>query len=782
MLTKLYRQRRKSKCSGEVVCSYCLRTNRKCVYDERTHRIPLTRLNLDNLEHRCKKLEHIIRTISPQTDIDQLVGNCPDSPSLWNSGLFSSIPRSLPDHLNHNPTDDDTYASAETLQDEEPIDPDEFEWDEGPFTSDPTQGRPTQDGMGTLELDRRESGYLGRSAGASLMRVVNKLLGYGSCTSDAGASQHDIGRRNSTEVQSVYVSQQYPNAALLAEQQLASVAVRDVLVDSYFRTFHPMYPILHEGTFRDQYLRMDPIRKNCHWYMLLRMVLALGTLAASTRANNDDYSFYLSARERFSAEIYESGTIELLQILLLMVNYLQKRDKPNSSYTLLGLAMRMAVGLGLHREFSNGSTSLSSHTAGKPRTAQPNTLKMEIRRRVWWTLYLFDSGSSITFGRPPLMAVPQQTVDVTECGNVEDSKLKLTDDIGPSVPYATPYSAFIAHSRLSIISNKVYYQFYTLSRHQRPLSEPTLKDILTCFEREMEDWRQNLIADFFGSNCSEWFTGPRAVVLWKAKNLQLLLYKSFLESAAVASYQKHTANLYSSGAYSLMANPYLRRCIELSEESIALISQFCAEIDRIWWAVSWYATYFLFQADLFLIVVILGFPEDHQTAIECQQQVALSKTLFKQLQVSNTVAGKCLNALERIERLLVVRRQNVLDDPGFAMFGTGAVNNSIHDGEEPPTYSIISSLSATAVSQSSLHLLSSTGGLPTATPPDVAAPLATTDITYLQNMSALPNILMNNIGRNFDSGLDMTIFFDELNLASFDDHTAIFSSVSAPSE
>ncbi|KAK9320935.1 fungal-specific transcription factor domain-containing protein [Lipomyces orientalis] len=738
--------------------------------------------NLDNLEHRCKKLEYIIRTISPQADIDQLVANCPDSP-LWNSGLSSSIPRSLPDHLNHYSTDHDTYTSAETLHDEEPIDPDDFEWDE-PFISDSTQGRPTQDGMGTLELDRRESGYLGRSAGASLMRVVNKLLGYRSCTSDDGASPHDIRRRKSSEEQRVYVCQQYPDAALLAEQQLASVAVRDVLVDSYFRTFHPMYPILHEGNFRDQYLRMDQIPKNCHWHMLLRMVLALGTLAASTRANNDDYSFYLSARERFSAEIYESGTIELLQILLLMVNYLQKRDKPNSSYTLLGLAMRMAVGLGLHREFSYGPDPLSGHTEGMPRISQPNTLKMEIRRRVWWILYLFDSGSSITFGRPPLMAVPQQTVDVTECGNVEDSKLNLTDDIGSSVPYATPYSAFIAHSRLSIISNKVYYQFYTLSRHQRPLSEPTLKDILTCFEQEMEDWRENLIADFFSPNCPEWFTGPRAIVLWKAKNLQLLLYKSFLESAAVASYQKHTAHLHSSGAYSLMSNPYLRRCIELAEESIALISQFCAEIDRLWWAVSWYATYFLFQADLFLIVVILGFPEDHQTAIECQEQVALSKALFRQLQVSNTVAGKCLNALERIERLLVVRRQNVLDDPGFAMFGTGAVNSPINGGEDPLTYSFISSLSATGVSQSSLPLLSSTGDLPpgTATPPDLAPSLPTTDITYLQNMNALPNILMNNIGRNFDSGFDMTIFFDELNLASFDDHTAIFSSVGVPSE
>jgi hypothetical protein len=59
----------------------------------------------------------------------------------------------------------------------------------------------------------------------------------------------------------------------------------------------------------------------------------------------------------------------------LISNYQQKRNKPNSGYNYTGLAVRMAMGLGLHKEFQDWNIS---------------PLKMEIRRRVWWTLCILD--------------------------------------------------------------------------------------------------------------------------------------------------------------------------------------------------------------------------------------------------------------------------------------------------------------------------------------------------------------------------------------------------------
>ena len=48
----------------------------------------------------------------------------------------------------------------------------------------------------------------------------------------------------------------------------------------------------------------------------------------------------------------------------------------------------MALSLGLHKEFPNWEITL---------------LQREMRRRVWWGLFIFDSGASITFGRPVLL-------------------------------------------------------------------------------------------------------------------------------------------------------------------------------------------------------------------------------------------------------------------------------------------------------------------------------------------------------------------------------------------
>jgi transcriptional regulatory protein GAL4 len=64
---------------------------------------------------------------------------------------------------------------------------------------------------------------------------------------------------------------------------------------------------------------------------------------------------------------------------------LQKRNKPNTGYSYSGIAVRLAIGLGLHKDYQEGHIS---------------PLQVEIRRRVWWTLCVLDVGAVISYGRP----------------------------------------------------------------------------------------------------------------------------------------------------------------------------------------------------------------------------------------------------------------------------------------------------------------------------------------------------------------------------------------------
>lgn len=68
-----------------------------------------------------------------------------------------------------------------------------------------------------------------------------------------------------------------------------------------------------------------------------------------------------------------------------MANYLQRSNRPNAGYLVLGVAIRMAIGLGLHTPITSWRCS---------------PLEREMRSRVWWCIVSLESGCSMTFGRP----------------------------------------------------------------------------------------------------------------------------------------------------------------------------------------------------------------------------------------------------------------------------------------------------------------------------------------------------------------------------------------------
>lgn len=161
------------------------------------------------------------------------------------------------------------------------------------------------------------------------------------------------------------------------------------LIDAYFVLYNTSYPILHEKTFRDKVTRKQQQKiTRSPWRITYYMVLAIGHWASSTESEHLQSKYYNAARASLSIHMLESGTVETVQMFLLMGNYLQKRDRTNTGYSFIGLACRLALGLGLHRE--------------PPKTE--NTIGHERRRQLFWTAYCFDSGFNITTGRPPTMA------------------------------------------------------------------------------------------------------------------------------------------------------------------------------------------------------------------------------------------------------------------------------------------------------------------------------------------------------------------------------------------
>jgi transcriptional regulatory protein GAL4 len=113
--------------------------------------------------------------------------------------------------------------------------------------------------------------------------------------------------------------------------------------------------------------------------MLLNTVLALGAwCVGNDQTSMDDYFYQKLLKVTSESSVFESGNLTLVQALLLLSNYTQKRNRPNTGWNYLGLAVRTAVSLGLHKDFS---------------TWQITPLQREMRRRVWWGVFIFDSGA-----------------------------------------------------------------------------------------------------------------------------------------------------------------------------------------------------------------------------------------------------------------------------------------------------------------------------------------------------------------------------------------------------
>lgn len=108
------------------------------------------------------------------------------------------------------------------------------------------------------------------------------------------------------------------------------------------------------------------------------------TLFESTQHSGD--TFFNRAKTLLGLSIFDVGTLRVVQALLLMGSYLQSTSRPNQCWNVLGMGIRVAQGLGLHIEPSEG-----------------DFIERESRRRVWWGCVLMDRYIPFLF---PLCRLP----------------------------------------------------------------------------------------------------------------------------------------------------------------------------------------------------------------------------------------------------------------------------------------------------------------------------------------------------------------------------------------
>ncbi|KAK7205883.1 putative C6 transcription factor, partial [Myxozyma melibiosi] len=587
-------RRRKLKCTKEYpVCGYCRRHQRECVYSPRAIRSPLTRKYLTQVETRVDRLEALISELIPNADIDKLLAMSVHD-HAWRKSNGSIPGKKSQDDAADAKDEHQPIAIQETVPDEA----DGFDWVEQDFTHNDLS-----DGMAALSINPHGSGYFGSASSAVLLRALRINPSTGINTNLEG----------STELWGLPILPLCPSPA--------PKHVADALLDAYFSIYHTSYPFLHEETFRAQYENQIARPAENVWEILFNTVLALGAWCLVNESSCADMAFFQNVKIRLTADVFETGSLPLVQALILLSNYVQKRNRPNTGWNFLGLAQRMATGLALHREFLGWKSS---------------PLKQEMRRRTWWGLFMFDSGAAITFGRP--IGWPDHGgMDVKEVSNINDSDLTFDTKVMPpsSDLDITMYSGMIVQCRFHLATNNLY---------NRIISKPPLSAEQTLsLASQIDKFVESLPVPFkeetpVSPDAKDWFVFARYRIYWRYHNLRILAFRPFVLQRALSV----------SGASEKESEAEIacrNRCMQDAHATILSVEDYIAHRKPLSTIAVWYALYFLFQAGLIPLLCYCSEPNSPK-ASEWKQDLERTKAALAAVSSRNALADKFLALID----------------------------------------------------------------------------------------------------------------------------------------
>jgi proline utilization trans-activator len=149
-------------------------------------------------------------------------------------------------------------------------------------------------------------------------------------------------------------------------------------------------------------------------YAKVLMVLAFGQLYSINQwidfKGPPGFEYFTAALELLP-DIHEEGSILCVETLAYVGYFMQNMNRRDAAFLYIGMALRMAISLGLHQEVA--VTGLTETT-------------LEHRRRVWWSIYSLDRIVSVKSGNP-------LTIQDEDIGIAMPSRLPREPEYCPAV-------------------------------------------------------------------------------------------------------------------------------------------------------------------------------------------------------------------------------------------------------------------------------------------------------------------------------------------------------------
>ncbi|KAJ5673980.1 hypothetical protein N7462_009419 [Penicillium macrosclerotiorum] len=434
----------------------------------------------------------------------------------------------------------------------------------------------------------------------------------------------------------------------------------------YFSNTGLLFPYIYPPIFLETYHQMvrenfTKVRKT--WLGLLNMVLAMSTITAVPGGAKADMRiaesdvFYQRGLGLCSSEILRGTTLEVVQFLLLMGQYLQGTQKSVQAWTVHGLAVKAALQLGLHSQ--NASKAFSA-------------LEQETRKRTWYGCVVLDRTLSMTFGRPSSIPDSYVKLELPSKRDFEKSSAFIDDETS-YLSVAFFNSTITLYKQLWNVLDLLYGQNIGCGS---PLSVTETVAHIFSMEQNLFSWERSLVQSLqlvstatldemppeqLSSNFQYFSWKFRVILTLRYLNLRVLLHRPVLVKFIAAS---RTPNRDPQDLKLLqqIGQNSMTICTESAMQIIDIVHRVVSEPG---WKQSllgawWFSLYYTFNAALVVIGAIwvnrdasLSDGPMPAHAIESQQYPSRAVTALSKLDDGNRMIDRCRYYLEQFTKILV---------------------------------------------------------------------------------------------------------------------------------
>lgn len=340
--------------------------------------------------------------------------------------------------------------------------------------------------MTKLSLDATADRYLGSSSGVSFARLTQAVLrrlkpdqypfSFEVAQSDRLSGRDALDDSELAEMprqRSIYPH--YPSCLPPKDRAYQ-------LADYYWAHNHTLYPFLRKNWFMNllgnMYSDQDhDLYSSPSWLYTMWMVFAIGSTCWSSIVPDACESESTHSYNQAMIYFYDALSIEgtsALDSMLLQITYSFFNRVGGNTWYLVGSAIRLAIGLGLHAP-----------------NASAKELPMDVqeyRKRIFWSLYMADRVVSISLGRP--LGIRDDDIEVDLFSAVDDECI-FPDKILPQPQLRESDLTVPLHVlALRKIASQIFDQVY--SNRNRHLPTVDQEATFSRLHTQLLEWRRTM--------------------------------------------------------------------------------------------------------------------------------------------------------------------------------------------------------------------------------------------------------------------------------------------------